>query len=194
MKKFFEVFDTLNLPKDIESLLTDTFVTRVTITRDRKLIRIHILSSHLIDKRTVYALEKAIKEQLFGRKEITVRIAEEFHLSAQYNPRTLYDLYRDSILLEMKNYDIVLYNMLTRGKLSWTADDTLSLTVPESNLYKTAAKKPAAKKSTAGKKAASGKTAAKADEKKPAAKKTAAKRTPAKKTAAKKSTEEKTKE
>ena len=141
MKKFFEVFDSLNLPKEIEALVTDTYVTRVTITRDRKLIRIHILSAHLIDKRSVYALEKAIKEQLFGRKEITVRIAEEFHLSAQYNPRTLYDLYRDSILLEMKNYDIVLYNMLTRGKLSWTADDTMSLTVPESNLYKTAAKK-----------------------------------------------------
>ena len=141
MKKFFEVFDSLNLPKEIEALVTDTYVTRVTITRDRKLIRIHILSAHLIDKRSVYALEKAIKEQLFGRKEITVRIAEEFHLSAQYNPRTLYDLYRDSILLEMKNYDIVLYNMLTRGKLSWTADDTMSLTVPESNLYKTASKK-----------------------------------------------------
>ena len=141
MKKFFEVFDSLNLPKEIEALVTDTYVTRVTITRDRKLIRIHILSAHLIDKRSIYALEKAIKEQLFGRKEITVRIAEEFHLSAQYNPRTLYDLYRDSILLEMKNYDIVLYNMLTRGKLSWTADDTMSLTVPESNLYKTASKK-----------------------------------------------------
>ncbi len=141
MKKFFEVFDTLELSKEAEALLTDTFVTRVTITRDRKLIRIHILSAHLIDKRTIYALEKAIKEQIFARKEITVRVAEEFHLSAQYNARTLYGMYSDSILLEMKNYDIVLYNMLSRGKLRWTADDEMSLTVPDSRLYKNAARK-----------------------------------------------------
>ena len=141
MKKFFEVFDTLELSKEAEALLTDTFVTRVTITRDRKFIRIHILSAHLIDKRTIYALEKAIKEQIFARKEITVRVAEEFHLSAQYNARTLYGMYSDSILLEMKNYDIVLYNMLSRGKLSWTADDGMSLTVPNSKLYKNAARK-----------------------------------------------------
>ncbi len=141
MKKFFEVFDTLELPEDMEALFTDSYVTRVTLTRDRKRIRIHILSAHLIDKRSIYALEKIIKEQLFGRKQITVSIAEEFHLSAQYNARTLYGLYRDSILIEIKNYDIVLYNMLRNGRLGWEDDHTMALTVPSSRLFRDAVRK-----------------------------------------------------
>lgn len=136
MKRFFEVFDSLSLDADDESLFQDTYVTRVTISKDRKTLRIYIKSPHLIDKKAVHSVERSIKSQLFSGKSITIKIMEHFSLSAQYNARTLYDLYNASILMDLRDYNIILYNMLVNGKRSWQDDDTLAITVPNSHFYK----------------------------------------------------------
>ena len=140
MKKFFEVFETLEVSDDLEGLFRDTFVTRVTITKDHTQIRIYITSPHLIDKRTVFRMEKLIKDQLFGKKKVAVSIKENFRLSAQYNARTLFDMYRESILIELRNFNIILYNMMTTGQISWQDDDTMDLKVANSHLYKEASR------------------------------------------------------
>lgn len=140
MKKFFEVFETLEVSDDLEGLFRDTFVTRVTITKDHTQIRIYLSSPHLIDKRTVFRMEKLIKDQLFGKKKVAVSIKENFRLSAQYNARTLFDMYRDSILIELRNFNIILYNMMTTGQISWQDDDTMDLKVPNTHLYKEASR------------------------------------------------------
>ena len=43
-------------------------------------------SRHLIPKKDIYQMERAIKEQLFARTPIEIRIKESFHLSEQYTP------------------------------------------------------------------------------------------------------------
>ncbi len=135
MKRFFEVFETLELDAAGEQLFSDTMVTRVTISRDHSEIRIYLTSQHIIDKKEIRRTEAAIKSQLFPGKNISVRIAEKFRLSSQYSARTLFDMYKESILTELKEYDIVLFNMLSSGKILFSADDTLDLTLPNSHLY-----------------------------------------------------------
>lgn len=138
MKNFFEVFEGLELRDGTEAIFQDVMVSRVTVSRDKSCIRIYISSSHVIDKEHVLAVETAIKNQLFYGKKIAIKIVERFRLSAQYNARTLYDMYSSSILMELKAYKIVLYNMLAIGNVSWIDDNSMQLNIPNSHLYSNA--------------------------------------------------------
>lgn len=135
MKKFFEVFETLKLNTEAEELLCEAVVTRVAMPKDRSSVRIYLTARHIIDKPTVLRTEEEIHRQLFPNKNIEVRIHETFQLSAQYTAKSLFEMYRDSILLEFKRYDIIFYNMLSIAKLNWLAEDSLCVTVPNSHLY-----------------------------------------------------------
>ena len=46
---------------------------------------------------------------------MTIKILEKYHLSGQYTPKKLMDVYRDSLLLELKNYSIFEYNMFRKA-------------------------------------------------------------------------------
>ncbi len=135
MKRFFEVFEELELSGEAEGLFQDVLIRRITFSRDSSLLRIYIESPHLIEKERVREAEQAIRRQLFPGKRIEVRIMERFRLSAQYTSRALYSLYSSSILSELKDYDILLYNMLCSGRISWEDEETLRLSVPALSLY-----------------------------------------------------------
>ena len=54
-------------------LLDRVSVTRVTMPRDRSMIRIYIECRELIAKRDIYILEAAIKKQFFAHKNVRLR-------------------------------------------------------------------------------------------------------------------------
>lgn len=138
MKRFFEVFETLNLEEKQEELLSDVLVTRVSMPRDRSSVRIYLTAAHLIEKALIFRLEEEIRRQLFPNKKLTVKIIEQFKLSAQYTAKSLFAMYRESILLEFKRYDIVLYNMLSSAKLTWDGAEQLYIVLPKSQIYQKA--------------------------------------------------------
>ena len=100
-KDFFEVFPTLKLDEKMRFLLQGVTVTKVTTNSARDFIKVHIFSTHLLQKQFIYKMEKNIKEQLFGKTMIQVEILEEYQLSKQYTPENLMKEYHDSILLEL---------------------------------------------------------------------------------------------
>ena len=61
-------------------------------------------------------METMIKEQLFGRNRIRIRIYEDYQLSGQYTPENLMNEYRESILLELKERSVVEHNMFLNAK------------------------------------------------------------------------------
>ena len=136
MKHFFEVFESLSLPTEQENLFQDTEISRVSMKKDRSHMTIFLESPHLIDKRVIHQAELAIRKQVFNDKDIDISIHERFHLSAQYNARTLFSLYEQSIREELRDVDIVLYLMLSDGTISWQDDDTMVLSIPEKKVYK----------------------------------------------------------
>ena len=126
-KKFFDVFPTLKVNQEMQSLFADTEVTKVSTNSDRSYLHIHFLSQHLIKKSMVYSMETAIKEQLFGTSQIRVQIIEAYQLSEQYTPENLMREYRDSILLELKQRSIVEHNMFANAKYRFEDGNTLLL-------------------------------------------------------------------
>ena len=59
-KRFFEVFPTLKVDQDLRGLFEETEVTKVTTTSDRRFIRVHLFSHHMIQKRRILELERKI--------------------------------------------------------------------------------------------------------------------------------------
>ena len=78
-------------------------MAKVATNTRRDFIKVHIVSTHLIQKQRIYEIEKMLKEQLFGKNYIQVQLVEQYDLSAQYTPENLMNEYLDSIYLELGN-------------------------------------------------------------------------------------------
>ncbi len=135
-KGFLEVFPDLHITDDMRELLKLVLVERVSAARDRSSVRIYINSQRLIHKKNIHALEKGIREQLFPGKKLDIKIMEKYTLSGQYNPEKLFQVYKDSILYELKNYSIVEYNMLRKADCVFPASNRLKLTVEDNVVFR----------------------------------------------------------
>ena len=131
-KHFLEVFPELQISDSVKKLFEKVAVTKVAVTSTRELLRVYIISETWIHKKYIRAVEKAIKDQCFSDTEIHVRIIEKFHLSGQYTAENLFPDYRDSILMELRDYSIFEYNLLRQAEYEFTASDEMTLTIEES--------------------------------------------------------------
>lgn len=136
-KDFLEVFPTLHIAEPLRDLLGLVKVEKVSSSRDRSRIRIFLNSSRLIHKQNIYDLEKGIKDQLFPSKQISVRIQERYRLSGQYTPKKLLELYKDSLLLELKNYSMIEYTMFRKAEIVFEGEDRMVLTVEDTPVNRT---------------------------------------------------------
>ena len=130
-KNFLEVFPSLHITEELRELLNLVEVEKVTLGRDRSSIRIYLMSPRLIHKQNIYGLEKGIKDQLFPSKRITIKIIERFRLSGQYTPQKLLKAYKESLLMELKNYSIIEYNMFRKAQFQFPEPDLLKMTVED---------------------------------------------------------------
>ena len=114
-KRFFDVFPSLQVEGDMKNLLTETEVTKVGMNHERDHLRVYLSSTRLIHKKDIRQLESAIAQQIFKGRMMQVKVIEKYHLSEQYTPEKLLDLYRDSILEELKDL-AKYYNKLTNNQ------------------------------------------------------------------------------
>ncbi len=130
-KPFEEVFPKLQLSQDAKDLMGQASVARVTMNTRRDQMRIYLESETLIHKKYIFETEQAIADQLCFNVPIQVKIIEKFHLSGQYTAQKLMPVYKDSILLELKHYNIFLYNLFRNAKCEFTDPDTLHLSMED---------------------------------------------------------------
>ncbi len=128
-KQFWEVLPGLQVSDEMREILSFATVEKVSASRDRSSLRIYLCSERLIHKRNIYILEASIKKQLFSGYETEVKIQERYRLSGQYTPKRLMQVYRDSILLELKTYSLIEYNVFRRAEWEFTEPDILTLEV-----------------------------------------------------------------
>ncbi len=116
VKSLHQVLPGLRTADHIMNMMDDISVTRLVMPHSRDSLRIYIECPFLIPKKDIYVLEAAIKKQFFDRKEVTIRIIETFRLKGKPLSETLEE-YKDSILLELKNYHLIIYNMFRAAKI-----------------------------------------------------------------------------
>lgn len=130
-KLFFEVFPTLKITGEMSALLKETEITKVASNSARSALRIYLESTRLIPKPEIYYIEQEIRQQLFPHKEVAVKIIEKFNLSSQYTPEKLMAVYRESILEEIRNYSVLLYNLMRCSKMEFDREDHMILTLED---------------------------------------------------------------
>lgn len=130
-KKFTEVIPNLQVADDMKELLGLVDVEKIVPSKDRRAVRIYIHCPRLIHKKNIFVLEANIKKQLFPTKDLLIKIIEKYELSEQYTPEKLLDVYRDSILLELKNYSMLEYNMFRKAKVEFPQADLMTVTVDD---------------------------------------------------------------
>ncbi|MBQ0041987.1 MAG: PolC-type DNA polymerase III [Lachnospiraceae bacterium] len=131
-KPFLEVFPNLKLNKSLSTRLEPAFVERASMTKDKKKLKVYLYSERLILKEDIYSLEKELKCQMFGESaDVLVKVIEHFSLSSQYTLENTMEEYRDSILLELKYYDRVLFNMFKNAEISYPDRDIMHLLCEE---------------------------------------------------------------
>ena len=135
-KPFLEVFPGLHIGEELKELLKLVMVEKVSMPKDRSSLRIYIVSPRLIHKKNIYSMEEGIAKQLFPGRSITVKILEKYRLSAQYTPEKLYQVYKDSILMEFKNFGMIEYNILRRAETAFEAEDTMVMTIEDNLIYR----------------------------------------------------------
>lgn len=134
---FFDVFPTLEVNGDMKKLLSETEVTKVGMNHEKDHIRIYLNGTRLIHKKNIYQLEKNIHDQIFKNRHMDVKVIEKYQLSEQYTAEKLMDLYKDSILEELKNYSLMEYNLLRSAKMEFTGDSHLLLTLENTIIAQT---------------------------------------------------------
>ena len=136
-KAFREAFPTLELEEELEGLLDTTEVTKISANHEHTHIRIYLRAKRLIFKKNIWKLEKAITEQIFQNRAIQVKIIESYELSEQYTPKSLIEVYKDSILDELNAYSVLEYNLLRTADMEFPEEDRLILTMDETIIAKT---------------------------------------------------------
>ncbi|MGO5018906.1 PolC-type DNA polymerase III [Roseburia faecis] len=136
-KAFREAFPTLKLEEELEGLLDTTEVTKISANHEHTHIRIYLRAKRLIFKKNIWKLEKAITEQIFQNRVIQVKIIESYELSEQYTPKSLIEVYKDSILDELNAYSVLEYNLLRTADMEFPEEDRLILTMDETIIAKT---------------------------------------------------------
>ena len=135
MKQFFQVFQELTVSEHLRGMFLNTTISRITLKKDRSKLSIYLHSDHLLERSDIREMEEAIYKQLFIGKKIAICIRESFHLSSQYTAKVLYEFYEKSLLEELKERNILLYQMMKQGELEWREDNRLSLILEEQILF-----------------------------------------------------------
>ncbi len=131
-KSIFEVFPNLELSGEIEDYLSYAKIARIAFDRRNNLLRIYLTSSQWIQKKYICRLEKEIKNQLFSDAGFSVRVIERFTLSKQYTPERMMEVYRPSILYELKIRNIFLFYLFRTAKIEFPKEDILRLSIEDS--------------------------------------------------------------
>lgn len=133
--KFFEVFEELDVDKQLEDLYSDVDVLKVVGSRSKNEVKIYIQSRRIISFLNIRKMEELIKKQKFTRTKNSIAIYDNYILSAQYTPEKLFTIIEDSIYEELKERGILEFNCLKASEISFQ-DDVMTLRVKDSFLIK----------------------------------------------------------
>ncbi len=134
MKTLKDVMPDLMTGREIMDRIEEIQVLRMTMPRDRSLLKLYLQAPFLIAKKDIFALEAAIKHKYFANRGVTVRVYESFVLPGM-SPEEIYQAYRDSILLELKTFHLMDYNLMRSAELAFPEEGIAQLSIPDSYIY-----------------------------------------------------------
>ena len=131
-KNFLEVFDNLQLNDELRGILELVDITRIVTNTEHTKIRIYIESSRLIEKSAIFKIREELARTLRTGKKIGIEIIEKYYLSAQYTTENLFEIYKDSIVLELNEHSPIIATMLKKAPTSFDEKGRLVINLESS--------------------------------------------------------------
>ena len=131
-KDFFDVFPNLKIKDPLQELLDMVAVTRVSCNPDKTRLWVYISSERWIHKKYIIELQQQIERQCFPGIQMQVTVIEKFRLSRQYTPDNFLEVYRSSMELELRNYNMLEYNLFKRSRITFSGTEEMNLVLPDS--------------------------------------------------------------
>jgi len=135
-KTIEDAFPELELSGALEEYISTARVTRLAFDRRNSTLHIYLVSRQWIHKKYIYAFEEEVKKQLFAEADLVVRVSEKFYLSKQYTPERLLEVYRSSILQELKNRDVLLFYAFKTAKIDFPEKEIMHLALEDTVIAK----------------------------------------------------------
>ena len=132
MDQFLEVFKDIKLNQDARKLFSEVSVDCIKTNRKGDFVIIAIDSNHIIPKRNIYQAEKAIRAEYFKGADRIVEMQEHFHLSGLYTPKTLWDVYHESIYEELNRISSLSYSLLMKSEVTFLSEEEMMIVLPDS--------------------------------------------------------------
>ncbi len=131
-KDFFDVFPSLKLKDNLAELLEMAAVTKVSLNHEKTKLRVYLKSDRWIHKKYILELEEQIERQCFSGLNVAVTVIERFCLSKAHTPENFLEVYRPSMELELRNYNMLEYNLFKQAKISFPSSHSLYMLLPDS--------------------------------------------------------------
>lgn len=80
----------------------------------------------------IIELQQQIERQCFPGIQMRVTVIEKFRLSRQYTPDNFLEVYRSSMELELRNYNMLEYNLFKRSRITFSGTEEMNLVLPDS--------------------------------------------------------------
>lgn len=84
-----------------------------------------------MQKISFFHIAKQIQRQVFGTRKTQVYLFEKFQLSEQYTPEKLWDLYEDSVLMELEAYSPYKRSIMKNAKVEFPDEHNMRVTVSD---------------------------------------------------------------
>ena len=131
-KPFFDVFPYAQVEGRLKARLEQVTVQKIVNVTSGGYLRVHIESSYLIAKEEIIQIEKILTTMLAQSGDSRqVKLYEHFTLSEQYTGKALMELYRDSILLELKSYSHILYIIFKKAEISYPDENHIHMALED---------------------------------------------------------------
>ena len=130
MKKFLNILPDLKLSHEMTELFETVECEKVAASRDHSRIKIYIHSDRLIAHKAIRETERAIRSQMF-KDQVDVCLVEKYHLSRQYTPERLLEVYTGSLIDELEEEGELSANLFRKAEKTFLEPFVLELKVEE---------------------------------------------------------------
>ena len=120
-RSFRDVFQSLELSDELTNVTEDVYVTKMSGTKSAQRLNIFLNSNHIIERRQINEIASQIKKQIIKSDEVELRITERYNLSSKYTVKAALNEYKDSLILEFKESNELLYQIIRNANID--ADD-----------------------------------------------------------------------
>ncbi len=121
-KTFSEVFPNIKGKREVEGLLPLIDVCRLKYSEGKEFLLVYLRIRRLVDKNTVFELERLIDEEYLAELPTRARIIETYELPTAYRLPELIDFYRESMITELTDGMPIDRRFLTKAE--WNVTET----------------------------------------------------------------------